>query len=172
MCSYLHVDKIIWFRFAVSQHLPLSLVSSCRSLVRVFALIDISVSPLLTVKPIDKTTESIIIFHVAHSLHKSPAILTQYQLGPHPWFHPAGIVKAVRLLFHSLLYTRFGTTSPSSNVWARVSNCPLFMCAYKARPWALLIITVIRRLYCWYHTSISFRPSPYLLSGSTFKFVL
>ncbi len=39
-----HVE-IIWFGVCcISQFLPLSLVSSCRSLVRVFALIDISVS--------------------------------------------------------------------------------------------------------------------------------
>ncbi len=53
-----HVENHLVFRFCCLTIPSLSLVSSCRSLVQAFALIDISVSSCSTNKPIDKTTES------------------------------------------------------------------------------------------------------------------
>ncbi len=59
----------------ISQFLPHSLVSSCRSLlVRVFALIDISVSSWCRKPMGENRQESIIIFHLLHASHRATRV--------------------------------------------------------------------------------------------------
>ncbi len=67
MCSYFTFVKSVWFGCCISQFLPLSLVSSCRSLVRISPWLIFRI--LINRKPIDKTF-NIIIFHLLHTSHK------------------------------------------------------------------------------------------------------
>ncbi len=129
---------------------------------------------LVNRKPIDKTTESIIIFHLLHTSHKTTQVEKSWRntnSDPHHDFTPAGIGLALFVCCsNSLLYTHLFGDPPGRPMY-RVSNYR-YSCAHmlSARERCSYNRESVR-MHCWY-TSISFVDVTLFASGSTFKFIV